>query len=48
MPGRIDYYDDPTAPQANSIVPSVNVAVENHAGHILMIRRSDNDKARRP
>lgn len=42
MPGRIDYYDDPTAPPANSMVPSVNVIVENDAGQILMIRRSDN------
>jgi ADP-ribose pyrophosphatase YjhB (NUDIX family) len=28
---------------ANSIVPSVNVAVANGAGEILLIRRSDND-----
>src|SRR6266540_3410629 len=27
MGRRIDYYDDPDAPQANSIVPSVNVVV---------------------
>jgi ADP-ribose pyrophosphatase YjhB (NUDIX family) len=40
---RIDYYDDPTAPAANSLVPSVNVIVTNEAGDILMIRRSDND-----
>ena len=43
MPGRIDYYDDPTAPAANSMVPSVNVVVESDSGQILMIRRSDND-----
>jgi 8-oxo-dGTP pyrophosphatase MutT (NUDIX family) len=43
MPKRIDYYDDPSAPAANSMVPSVNVVVENDAGEILMIRRSDND-----
>lgn len=42
MPKRIDYYDDPSAPAANSMVPSVNVVVENEAGEILMIRRSDN------
>ena len=24
---RIDYYDDPAAPKANSLVPSVNVVV---------------------
>jgi ADP-ribose pyrophosphatase YjhB (NUDIX family) len=40
---RIDYYDDPSAPQANSLVPSVNVVVVDNAGQILMIRRSDND-----
>jgi ADP-ribose pyrophosphatase YjhB (NUDIX family) len=43
MPGRIDYYDDPAAPAANSLVPSVNVVVTNEAGEILLIRRSDND-----
>jgi ADP-ribose pyrophosphatase YjhB (NUDIX family) len=43
MTRRIDYYDDPTAPAANSMVPSVNVVVVNDAGEILMIRRSDND-----
>jgi ADP-ribose pyrophosphatase YjhB (NUDIX family) len=40
---RIDYYDDPAAPAANSLVPSVNVVVVNGAEEILMIRRSDND-----
>jgi ADP-ribose pyrophosphatase YjhB (NUDIX family) len=41
-PRRIDYYDDPEAPRANSLVPSVNVVVINDAGDILMIRRTDN------
>jgi ADP-ribose pyrophosphatase YjhB (NUDIX family) len=41
-PGRIDYYDDPGAPQASSLVPAVNVVVANRAGDILMIRRTDN------
>jgi ADP-ribose pyrophosphatase YjhB (NUDIX family) len=40
---RIDYYDDPGAPAASRIVPSVNVVVTNDAGEILLIRRSDND-----
>jgi ADP-ribose pyrophosphatase YjhB (NUDIX family) len=40
---RIDYYDDPSAPKANSLVPSVNVFVTNEAGDVLMIKRSDND-----
>jgi len=40
---RIDFYDDPSAPEANSLVPSVNVVVSNPAGEVLLIRRSDND-----
>lgn len=43
MGRRIDYYDDPEAPKANSLVPSVNVVVVNDSGEILMIRRSDNE-----
>ncbi|WP_019631089.1 NUDIX domain-containing protein [Actinomadura atramentaria] len=43
MGRRIDYYDDPDAPEPNSLVPSVNVVVENDNGEILMIRRTDND-----
>ena len=42
MPKRIDYYNDPNAPAANSLVPSVNVIVTDDAGWILMIRRTDN------
>jgi ADP-ribose pyrophosphatase YjhB (NUDIX family) len=40
---RIDYLDDPNAPAATSMVPSVNVVVTNDDGEILMIRRTDND-----
>jgi ADP-ribose pyrophosphatase YjhB (NUDIX family) len=36
-PQRIDYYDSPEAPRANSLVPAVN-----DAGEILLIRRTDN------
>jgi ADP-ribose pyrophosphatase YjhB (NUDIX family) len=43
MGRRIDYHGEPGAPQANSIVPSVNVAVTNDAGEVLLIRRSDNE-----
>src|SRR5689334_1953988 len=43
MGQRIDYYEDPNAPEANSLVPSVNVVVTNDAGEILLIKRSDND-----
>jgi ADP-ribose pyrophosphatase YjhB (NUDIX family) len=39
---RIDYYDDPQAPRANSLVPSVNAAVVNEEGDLLLIRRTDN------
>jgi ADP-ribose pyrophosphatase YjhB (NUDIX family) len=42
MGRRIDYYDDPDSPAANSIVPSVNVVIINDNNEILMIRRSDN------
>jgi hypothetical protein len=39
---RTDYHDDPQAPRANSLVPSVNAAVINEAGDLLLIRRTDN------
>jgi hypothetical protein len=39
---RIDFYDDPAAPAASSLVPSVNVVVTNAVGDVLLIRRSDN------
>jgi hypothetical protein len=42
MAERIDYFDDPAAPRANSIVPSANVIVVNDQGEILLIRRTDN------
>ncbi|MEU9841313.1 NUDIX domain-containing protein [Actinomadura sp. NPDC048032] len=43
MGRRIDYYDDPNAPKANRIIPSVNTVVENDKGEILLICRTDND-----
>jgi ADP-ribose pyrophosphatase YjhB (NUDIX family) len=43
MSRRIDYFDDPEAPTATSIVPSANVVVVNDAGQILLIHRTDND-----
>lgn len=42
MPSRIDYFNDPSAPAANSLVPSVNVIVTDDAGRLLMICRTDN------
>ena len=32
----------PRGAEANSLVPAVNVVVVNHAGAILLIRRTDN------
>ncbi|MGC9666854.1 NUDIX domain-containing protein [Planosporangium sp. 12N6] len=43
MGRRIDYFDDPNAPKANSVVPSANVVVVNDAGEVLLICRTDND-----
>ena len=40
---RTDYLDDPAAPEANSIVPAVSVVVPDDQGHILLIRRVDNN-----
>lgn len=42
--GRIDYLHDPEAPNANSVVPSVVAFIQNDAGDVLMIRRSDNGR----
>ncbi|MGA5700014.1 hypothetical protein [Peterkaempfera bronchialis] len=39
---RTDYFDDPDAPQANSIVPAVTAFVLNAEGEVLLERRSDN------
>jgi ADP-ribose pyrophosphatase YjhB (NUDIX family) len=41
--GRIDYLNDPNAPPANSIVPSVTAIVTDPAGRVLMVHRTDND-----
>lgn len=41
MPKR-DYYDDPAAPAANSIVVAVTAAVRNERGQLLLIERTDN------
>ena len=42
MGRRIDYLNDPDAPPANSLKPSVNTIVTNDEGEILLIRRTDN------
>lgn len=37
-----DYYDDPAAPRANSIVVAVTAAVRSPQGELLLIERTDN------
>ncbi|HEU5472035.1 MAG TPA: NUDIX domain-containing protein [Actinophytocola sp.] len=40
---RVDYYNDPHAPKANSIVVAVTAFVQDDTGRVLLIRRTDND-----
>lgn len=40
---RVDYYHDPNAPTANSIVVAVTAFIQDASGRLLMIRRTDND-----
>ncbi|WP_392671288.1 NUDIX hydrolase [Streptomyces sp. LN785] len=40
---RVDYINDPNAPKANSIVPSVTAVALNEAGEVLLIHKTDND-----
>ncbi|WP_322756791.1 NUDIX domain-containing protein [Frankia sp. Cas3] len=40
---RIDYFNDPNAPAANSVVPSVTAVVTDEQGRILMVHKTDND-----
>lgn len=41
---RVDYIDDPNAPKANNVVPSVVAIVQDNEGRVLMIHKTDNDK----
>lgn len=41
MPKR-DYYNDPHAPKANSLVVAVTAVVRNPDGDVLLIQRGDN------
>jgi len=41
--GRRDYYDDPDAPAANSLVPAASAVVVDEGGRLLLHRRRDND-----
>lgn len=40
---RIDYIDDPDAPKANSVVPSVTAVVQDDEQRVLLIHKTDND-----
>jgi ADP-ribose pyrophosphatase YjhB (NUDIX family) len=42
--GRVDYYEDPEAPAANSLVPAASAIVTDDQGRILLHRRRDNDQ----
>ena len=41
---RMDYFNDPNAPKANSIVPAASAIVTNAEEKILLERRSDNGR----
>lgn len=40
---RIEYYDDPAAPEPNSMVVAASAVVTDDGGRILLQRRRDND-----
>ncbi|MFI6933102.1 NUDIX hydrolase [Streptomyces sp. NPDC050287] len=40
---RVDYINDPNAPKANSIVPSVTAVARNEDGEVLLIHKTDNN-----
>jgi ADP-ribose pyrophosphatase YjhB (NUDIX family) len=40
---RVDYYNDPNAPKANRLVPSVTAAVRDDDGRLLLVHRADYD-----
>jgi ADP-ribose pyrophosphatase YjhB (NUDIX family) len=40
---RIEHFNDPTAPPANSLVPAASAVVVDQAGRILLHRRDDNE-----
>ncbi|WP_172388065.1 NUDIX domain-containing protein [Streptomyces sp. MNP-20] len=43
MSRRTEYYDDPDAPEPNSLVVAASAVVTDGRGHILLQRRRDND-----
>jgi mutator protein MutT len=40
---RIDHFNDPDAPRANTLVPAASAIITNENGEILLHRRSDNN-----
>lgn len=42
--GRIDYYDDPSAPSVNALMVAVNAVVADSKGRLLLERRGDNGR----
>ncbi|OZM73627.1 NUDIX hydrolase [Amycolatopsis antarctica] len=40
---RVDYYNEPNPPKANSIAVAVSAFIQDGEERILMIRRTDND-----
>jgi 8-oxo-dGTP pyrophosphatase MutT (NUDIX family) len=42
--GRTDFLHDPAAPPANSVHPGAVALVQNNAGDVLLIQRSDNGR----
>ncbi|MFE5709923.1 NUDIX domain-containing protein [Streptomyces sp. NPDC056501] len=40
---RTEYYDDPAAPQPNSLVVAASAVVTDELGRVLLQRRRDND-----
>ena len=43
MPRRIDYFDDPNAPRANSLVAAVTAVVVDDVGNVILQKRTDNE-----
>lgn len=39
---RIEYYDDPAAPEPNSLVVAASAVITHEQGHVLLQRRRDN------
>jgi ADP-ribose pyrophosphatase YjhB (NUDIX family) len=43
MARRVEYFDDPNAPRANSLVVAVTAIVTNDQGQLLLQKRTDNE-----